>query len=125
MLIVHASGRLNGINSHGLDTADGTKRAVACPRRLAGRKRELANFQNRTRVVYVRVSEDEFRHFRELRQQHGAKNMSDLVRSAMGAMVRQQASEFERDVTQRLQQLEASLVRLNRTVEQMVEGKPA
>ena len=51
--------------------------------------------------------------------------MSDLVRSAMHAMARQQANGFERDVTQRLEQLEASLLRLNRTVEQMVEGKPA
>ena len=90
-----------------------------------GGRRELANFQNRTRVVYVRVSEDEFRHFRELRQQNGSKNMSDLVRSAMEAMARQQTSGFERNVTQRLQQLEASLLRLNRTVEQMAEGRPA
>jgi predicted secreted protein len=85
----------------------------------------MANFQNRTRVVYVRVSEDEFLHFRELRQQHGAKNMSELVRSAMRAMACQQASGFEREVTLRLQQLEASLDRLNLAVEQIMEGKPA
>jgi len=40
-------------------------------------------------------------------------------------MACQQASGFEREVTLRLQQLEASLDRLNLAVEQIMEGKPA
>jgi len=79
----------------------------------------MANLQNRTRVVYVRVSESEFRQFRELCQQQGARNMSDLVRSAMESMSRQRSREFENEVTRRLQQLESSIDHLKNAVAEM------
>src|SRR5215471_3357703 len=69
--------------------------------------------RNRNRVVYVRVSEDEFLQFRELCQKHGTRNMSDMVRSAIEVMVRQQETGFENEVTSRLRQLENSLNQLN------------
>ena len=77
------------------------------------------NLQNRTRVVYVRVSDDEFRSFRELCQRHGAKNMSDLVRSAMKTMDRLRETTFETEVTRRLTKLECSLELLARTMEKI------
>ena len=85
----------------------------------------MTNLQNRTRVVYVRVSESEFRQFRELCQQQGARNMSDLVRSAMENMSRQRGSDFERDVTQKLQQLENSLDHLKSKMAEIAPERKA
>jgi hypothetical protein len=79
----------------------------------------MTNLQNRTRVVYVRVSDAEFQRFRDLRQKYGAKNMSDLVRAAVETMGRQRETNFENEVTHRLQQLENSLDHLKRTMEQI------
>jgi hypothetical protein len=76
----------------------------------------MANLRNRTRVVYVRVSEDEFQRFKDLCQRRGARNMSDLVRSAIEVMVRQSASGFEQEVTNRLQKLADSLESLSRGI---------
>jgi len=70
----------------------------------------MANFRNRTRVVYFRLSEDEFQRFRELCHRLGARNMSDLARSAIEMMVETNGPhQFEREVTERLRQVEDSL----------------
>jgi hypothetical protein len=82
----------------------------------------MANLQNRTRVVYVRVSEEEFRQFRGLCEQHGARNMSDFVRSAINLMLHQQGNGFEHSVMQRLQQLEDSV---NNLKAQITAERPA
>ena len=78
----------------------------------------MANFRNRTRIVYFRVSEDEFRQFNELCQRCGARNMSDLARSAIELLLRQNknGNHFEQQVTQRLQQLESCVDRLNESM---------
>jgi hypothetical protein len=80
---------------------------------------KMANLQNRTRVVYVRVSDEEFQRFRDLRQKYGARNMSDLVRVAMETMGRQRETDFENEVTHRLRELETSLDHLKRSIEQI------
>jgi hypothetical protein len=85
----------------------------------------MANIQNRTRVVYVRVSDEEFRTFRDLCQRHGAKNMSDLVRHAMKTMDNARENNFEAEVTGRLTKLESSLELLTRTMERITAGGPA
>lgn len=85
----------------------------------------MANLQNRTRVVYVRVSSEEFERFRDLRQKFGARNMSDLVRAAVETMSRQREANFENEVTHRLQVLENSLDHLRRTMEQITVGRQA
>jgi len=79
----------------------------------------MANFRNRTRVVYFRVSEDEFQQYRDLCQRHGARNVSDLVRSAIEIMIRHSESDFERDVAERLRQLQSSVERLNQAMAQI------
>jgi hypothetical protein len=85
----------------------------------------MANLQNRTRVVYVRVSAEEFEHFRDLRQRYGARNMSDLVRAAVETMGRQRDASFESEVTHRLQILEDALERLNLKMELMTSERGA
>jgi len=73
----------------------------------------------------VRVSDAEFQSFRELCQRHGAKNMSDLVRSAMKTMDSLRETSFETEVTHRLTNLENSLELLARKMEKIAAGSPA
>jgi hypothetical protein len=78
----------------------------------------MSNFRTRNRVVYFRVSEDEFQQFTELCVRYGARNMSDLVRSAIKALISHTPDGVAADIAQRLQQLEDSVERLNHTVAQ-------
>jgi hypothetical protein len=78
----------------------------------------MANLRNRTKVVYFRVSDAEFEQFKDLCRHHGARNMSDLVRSAIQMMARQSENSFELNVTERLRQLENSIEKLSRAMEQ-------
>ena len=76
----------------------------------------MSNPRNRSRVVYFRVSEEEYRQINELCEKRGARNVSDLVREAMGLMVKADGNGFEREVTRRLSELEESLDKLNRSM---------
>ena len=78
----------------------------------------MSNFRNRSRVVYFRVSEEEFQQFKELCARHGARNMSDLVRSAIKALSSHTPDVLATDITDRLQQLQNSVEQLNRTMAQ-------
>jgi hypothetical protein len=76
-------------------------------------------------VLYVRVTDSEFLRYQDLCERHGARNMSDLVRCAVEAMNGTRQTSFETEVTERLQQLEASLASLRGTMERITEGKSA
>lgn len=78
----------------------------------------MSNFRNRNRVVYFRISEDEFQQFTELCVRYGARNMSDLVRSAIKALMSRTPDDLSADIAGRLQQLENSVERLNQTMTQ-------
>ena len=78
----------------------------------------MSNFHNRNRLVYFRVSEDEFQEFKDLCARYGARNMSDLVRSALKALTSRTPDDVAADIVQRLQQLENSVERLNHTMTQ-------
>jgi hypothetical protein len=79
----------------------------------------VSNLQNRKRILYFRVSEDEFKHFQDLCEKCGARNMSDMLRSAVQAMVRGNGKGgFEKEVTDRLDQLESSVANLRRTMQE-------
>jgi hypothetical protein len=51
--------------------------------------------------------------------------MSELVRSAMEMMTEQSKTDFESDVTQRLQQLESAVHNLDRAVAQILAESAA
>jgi hypothetical protein len=79
----------------------------------------VSNLRNRKRILYFRVSEDEFQLFQDLCRRRGARNMSDMMRSAVEAMARHDSADgFEKEVAQRLAQLESSVARLSRSVEE-------
>ena len=78
----------------------------------------MSNFRNRSRIVYFRISDDEFQQFTELCVRYGARNMSDLVRSAIKALISRTPDDLSAEIAGRLQQLENSVERLNQTMTQ-------
>jgi len=76
-------------------------------------------------VVYFRVSEDEFQQFKDLCARLGARNMSDLVRSAIKALISHTPDGFPIDIAERLLKLENSVERLNQTMAQNGEERQA
>jgi hypothetical protein len=84
----------------------------------------MGNPQNRTRIVYFRVSEDEFRHLHELCQQRGARNLSELVRSTIEKVLHgSQHDGFESEINRRLELLEQSVSRLHTNVTESATGE--
>jgi hypothetical protein len=73
----------------------------------------------RSRVVYFRVSEDEFDEFLKVCHAAKARSLSDLARSAMQRMVREQA-EGEM-LTDRLKTFDELISRVNEKLTEMSE----
>jgi hypothetical protein len=65
----------------------------------------------RNRLVYFRVSEDEFLQFSEICQSAGARSLSDLARLAVQQMLAQRAEEAQ--VAQRLRTFDELISVLN------------
>jgi hypothetical protein len=71
----------------------------------------------RTRVVYFRISEEEFGKLNQLCQEQGARSLSDLARTAMQDMLGQSNGEWGTAVVaNRLQTLERAVSELNEAV---------
>ena len=85
----------------------------------------MPNFRNRNRMVYFRVSEDEFQQYTDLCARYGARNMSDLARSAIKALISNTPDGVAADIAARLKQLEDSVERLNHTMAQSGTGRQA
>jgi hypothetical protein len=68
----------------------------------------------RTRIVYFRVSEEEFGQLDQLRLTQGARSLSDLARSAMSQMLKDSNQPPQDDIAQVLRQLEDALSEVNR-----------
>ena len=75
----------------------------------------MAILRPRKRIVYFRVSEDEFRQLSDLCETQGARSLSDLTRSAVRQLLLNQngAEMPENKVVQRLERLDAALSELN------------
>jgi hypothetical protein len=70
-------------------------------------------FKPRTRVVYFRISEDEFSQLNHLCQQQGLRSLSDMARGAMQELLGQNSGrEMPAGMTSRLDTLERILTDL-------------
>lgn len=80
----------------------------------------------RNRLVYFRVSEDEYRRYSNLCESTGSRSISELARSAMQSMVQNSASR-EDHVPEKLALLESLVKDLNRKVNEisLSLGRPA
>jgi hypothetical protein len=74
----------------------------------------------RTRVIYFRISEEEFGRLNQLCQAQGARSLSDLARTAMQDMLGQAAGQPGTDaVATKLETLERMLSELNQALRSM------
>ncbi len=73
----------------------------------------------RSRVVYFRVSEDEFHDFSEMCQSANARSISELARSAMQRMMKER-TEVEL-FADRLKNLDELMFRVNQKLVEMSE----
>jgi hypothetical protein len=85
----------------------------------------MAILRPRNRLVYFRVSEDEYERFSLLCESHGSRSISELARSAMQTLIKNGAQPEDR-IAEKLSMLEAMVSDLNRNVQQisMSLGKP-
>jgi hypothetical protein len=80
---------------------------------IAISKRSTPTMKPRTRVVYFRISEDEFTKFSNFCKAQGARSLSELARIAVYAMMQPSGKELEGSISQRLTDLEQSILELN------------
>ena len=73
----------------------------------------------RNRLVYFRVSEDEFRELNHFRESMGVRSISDLARSAMQRLLHEGCQERADGVNQRLSALETVVADLGQQVAKM------
>jgi hypothetical protein len=73
----------------------------------------------RKRVLYFRVSEDEFEQFNRICESTGARSVSDLARFAMQNMVQKSGSGNGNAVSDQLAALETMVRNLNGQVRQL------
>lgn len=67
----------------------------------------MAVLKPRERLVYFRISEDEFRQFLSVCEQEGARSVSDLARSAVQRLISDGHRQREDDeVTEKMHRLE-------------------
>lgn len=78
----------------------------------------------RTRLIYFRVSEEEFQKLNSVCQDEGARSMSDLARSAMSRLLE---GGSERVPADHLRLLDKVLLDLNEKIDRLthlIEGRP-
>src|SRR5690242_16265850 len=76
----------------------------------------------RNRIVYFRVSEDEFHRFHDICQSTGARSISDLARFAMQSLIQDGASDRPPQVFDKLTSLETMVNDLNRKINLLTES---
>ena len=79
----------------------------------------------RTRVVYFRVSEDEFLRLMDLCPTHGARSISELARSAMQNIIRgPQLETKDREVVETLQAIDKTVTEMNQNLKRLMPNGP-
>lgn len=73
----------------------------------------------RNRLVYFRVSEDEFERFNHVCELMGARSISDLARSAVQSMIQDGKNGHADRISEKLTALEAMVHELNCKVHQL------
>ncbi len=74
----------------------------------------MAVLKPRERLVYFRISEDEFHRFVSVCEQEGARSVSDLARSAVQRLISNcDRNREERELQPKVEQLEKLIAELN------------
>jgi DNA-binding transcriptional regulator GbsR (MarR family) len=87
----------------------------------------VAVLKPRERLVYFRVSEDEFHQFVRVCEQEGARSVSDLARNAVQRLIAEcQRNREERELTPKVEKLEKLVAELTghvRTLAALLGGQ--
>lgn len=83
----------------------------------------MANLKPRTRVVYFRISEEEFTKLCGLREAQGARSLSEVARSAVYAMMQPHAGTVKENIAERLDELERCLSEMNHHLKTLTESQ--
>jgi hypothetical protein len=78
--------------------------------------------KRRNRLVYFRISEEEFEQILKACDSKGARSVSDLARAAVQEFIRPVKRESERQMFEALNSLSAVLDEINRGVRQLVSN---
>jgi hypothetical protein len=75
----------------------------------------------RTRIVYFRVSEEEFLRLVDLCPAHGARSISELARNAMQGIIRGAADmSREGDVAQKLDAIDKTMTEMSQNLKRLI-----
>lgn len=77
----------------------------------------MAVLNPRNRIVYFRVSEEEFQNLRTYCETYGARSVSDLARSAVLGTVQGQNPAGESELLAKLREIDHSIGRLSRKLD--------
>lgn len=87
----------------------------------------MAVLKPRERLVYFRVSEDEFHQFVSVCEREGARSVSDLARNAVQRLIAEcQSNREDRELTPKVEKLEqavAELTGLVQTIAALLRGQ--
>lgn len=75
----------------------------------------------RNRLVYFRISEDEFQQAAEICQVEGARSLSDFARLAMQRVIRDGSASPDHMLIERLKIIDELLTKLNQNLAQLTQ----
>lgn len=85
----------------------------------------MAVLKPRERLVYFRISEDEFRQFVSVCEQEGARSVSDLARSAVQRLIAEGNRQREDDdMTQKMYRLERLIAAVTEQLQLLAANQP-
>ena len=80
----------------------------------------MAVLRPRTRLVFFRMSEEEYQQFRDLCESRGARSLSDLARTAVFSMFEESATPDRRAISADLRQIDRDIRTLRQRVGELV-----
>ncbi len=84
----------------------------------------MAVLKPRERLVYFRISEDEFRQFVNVCEQEGARSVSDLARSAVQRLIAEGDRQREDDeMMQKMRRLESLIAAVTEQLQLLVTSQ--
>lgn len=84
----------------------------------------MAVFKPRERLVYFRISEDEFRQFASVCEQAGARSVSDLARSAVQRLIAEGHRQKEgEELAERMHRLDKLIAAVSEQLELLTQTR--
>src|SRR5882672_7989524 len=73
----------------------------------------------RNRLVYFRISEEEFRKVSDMCESEGARSLSDLARQAMQRLIQDGSQGADGQIVEKLKTIDAIIYELNQKLKQL------